>query len=145
MWAALILRRGLATRVLLLTTYASEGDVVAALDAGALGYLLKDAPPSELFAAIRAVADGRQALAEQVAALLRARDQNVTETLSPRELQVLALVARGESNKTLGAKLHISEATVKTHLLHIFAKLGVDDRTAAVTQAVERGFLRLER
>jgi DNA-binding NarL/FixJ family response regulator len=139
-----IVARGLATRVLVLTTYVSMADVKAALEAGALGYLLKDAPPAELFAAIRAVAAGKRAMAAAVREIAGAAERAATRALSAREMQVLALVARGESNKTLAAKLLISEATVKTHLLNIFEKLGVDDRTAAVTLAIQRGWLRLD-
>jgi len=139
-----IVARGLATRVLVLTTYVSMADVNAALEAGALGYLLKDAPPAELFAAIRAVAAGKRAMTAAVREIAGAAERAATRALSAREMQVLALVARGESNKTLGAKLLISEATVKTHLLNIFEKLGVDDRTAAVTLAIQRGWLKLD-
>jgi DNA-binding NarL/FixJ family response regulator len=137
-------QRALATSILLLTTYAVDADIFAAVDAGASGYILKDATPTELFAAIRTVADGGCAFAPRIKALLNARAQSPGETLSVRELEVLRLVAAGESNKLIGAKLKISEATVKTHMLHIFAKLGVDDRTAAVTRAAKRGLLRLD-
>jgi DNA-binding NarL/FixJ family response regulator len=136
-----VAQRGLCTRVLILTTYESDADVRAALLAGARGYVLKDALPKELSAAIRAVAEGRQALAPRIAAIWQAPGRTPPHALSPREVEVLRLVARGESNKTVGAALDISEATVKTHMLHIFSKLGVDDRTAAVTQAIQRGLL----
>jgi DNA-binding NarL/FixJ family response regulator len=139
-----IAARGLSTRVLVLTTYASMADVVAALDAGAFGYMLKDARPAELFAAIRSVAAGRRAVAPAAQDAVDAAKRSSARALSAREIQVLSLVARGESNKTLAAKLVISEATAKTHLLNIFEKLGVDDRTAAVTLAIQRGLLRLE-
>jgi DNA-binding NarL/FixJ family response regulator len=131
-------------RVLVLTTYDSDGDVLRAVEAGATGYLLKEAPSEELFRAIRATARGESALSPSVASRLvgRARRPN-DHALSPRELEVLALVARGTSNKLIARDLRISETTVKTHLLHIFTKLGVDDRTAAVTLAMRRGMLRL--
>lgn len=131
-------------RVLVLTTYDSDGDVLRAVEAGATGYLLKEAPSEELFRAIRATARGESALSPSVASRLvgRARRTN-DQALSPRELEVLALVARGTSNKLIARDLRISETTVKTHLLHIFTKLGVDDRTAAVTLAMRRGMLRL--
>lgn len=135
-----------ATRALVLTTYDSDADILPAIEAGATGYLLKDAPREDLFRAIRAAARGESVLAPAVAARLmgrmRARGE---EALSAREIEVLALVARGHNNKAIGRDLHVSEATVKTHLLHIFGKLGVDDRTAAVTVALERGILRLDR
>jgi DNA-binding NarL/FixJ family response regulator len=139
-----IVARGLPTRVLVLTTYISMAEVNAALEAGALGYLLKDSPPADLFAAIRLVATGKRVLAPAVRELVATAGRSATRSLSARELEVLALVARGESNKTLAAKLLISEATAKTHLLNIFEKLGVDDRTAAVTLAIQRGWLKLD-
>ena len=115
-----------------------------AVEAGATGYLLKDTPPEELFRAVRATAQGESTLSPSVATRLvgRARGRE-TQALSAREIDVLTLVAKGTINKIIAKDLRISEATVKTHLLHIFAKLGVDDRTAAVTVAVGRGILRL--
>lgn len=134
------------TRILVLTTYDSDGDILRAVEAGATGYLLKDTPREELFKAIRATARGESVLSPSVASKLVGRARGPTErALSARELEVLTLVARGISNKIIGKDLRISEATVKTHLLHIFAKLGVDDRTAAATAAIERGILRLEK
>lgn len=134
-----------STRVLVLTTYDSDVDIVRAVEAGAAGYMLKDAPREELFRAIRAAARGEAPFAPAVALRLVSRLRTPTdETLSPRELEVLNLVAQGASNRAIGKALHISEATVKSHLIHIFSKLGVDDRTAAVTAAVRRGLLRLE-
>ena len=132
--------------VLVLTTYDSDADIVRAVGAGATGYLLKDTPREELCRAIRAAARGESVLAPVVAARLmgRAREPQ-KEALSGREVEVLKLVAGGTSNKEIGQQLHISEATVKSHLSHIFGKLGVDDRTAAVTAALERGILQLER
>jgi DNA-binding NarL/FixJ family response regulator len=133
-----------ATRILVLTTYDSDGDILRAVEAGATGYLLKDTPREELFKAIRATARGDSALSPSVASKLVGRARGpMDRSLSAREIEVLTLVARGVSNKLIGKDLRISEATVKTHLLHIFDKLGVDDRTAAVTAAMERGMLRL--
>jgi DNA-binding NarL/FixJ family response regulator len=131
-------------RVLVLTTYDSDGDLLRAVEAGATGYLLKETPSEELFRAIRATARGESALSPSVASRLVGRARRPAEQgLSPRELEVLTLVARGTSNKLIARDLRISETTVKTHLLHIFTKLGVDDRTAAVTIAMSRGVLRL--
>ena len=131
--------------VLVLTTYESNADILRAIEAGATGYLLKDTPRDELFAAIRTVAQGKAVLAPAVAMrLLRQRQTPAAEALSVRELEVLTQVARGASNKEIARILHLSEATVKTHLIHLFGKLGVADRTAAVTIALERGLLRLE-
>jgi DNA-binding NarL/FixJ family response regulator len=133
------------TAVLVLTTYESNADILRAIEAGATGYLLKDTPRDELFAAIRTVAQGKAVLAPAVAMrLLRQRHMPAEEALSVRELEVLTQVARGASNKEIARTLHLSEATVKTHLIHLFGKLGVGDRTAAVTVALERGLLRLE-
>jgi DNA-binding NarL/FixJ family response regulator len=133
-----------ATRILVLTTYDSDADILRAVEAGATGYMLKDTPREELFKAIRATARGESVLSPTVASKLVGRARGPLErSLSAREIEVLALVARGVSNKIIGKDLRISEATVKTHLLHIFAKLGVDDRTAAVTAAMEKGVLRL--
>lgn len=135
-----------ATRILVLTTYDSDGDILRAVEAGATGYLLKDTPREELFKAIRATARGDSVLSPSVASKVMGRARGpIDKSLSSRELEVLTLVARGVSNKIIGKDLRISEATVKTHLLHIFAKLGVDDRTAAVTAAMERGMLRLNK
>jgi DNA-binding NarL/FixJ family response regulator len=129
-------------KVLVLTTYDTDSDIVRAVEAGATGYLLKDTPRLELAAAIRAAARGETVLAPPVAARLVNRLRTPTrERLTPREAEVLAAVARGLSNAEVGRELFIGEATVKTHLLRIFAKLGVDDRTAAVTLAYERGIL----
>ncbi len=130
--------------VLVLTTYDSDADILPAIETGATGYLLKDTPREELFEAIRAAAQGRPLLAPAVAARLMERMRGpAEEALSSREIEVLALVAKGANNREIAGQLFISEATVKTHLLHIFSKLGVADRTAAVTTALERGILRL--
>ncbi|HEX8135661.1 MAG TPA: response regulator transcription factor [Actinomycetes bacterium] len=131
-------------RVLVLTTYGTDADITRAVDAGATGYLLKDAPREQLFGAIRAAAKGESVLSPSVATRVLGRMRApAEEALSPRELEILQAVARGLSNKQIGRQLYVSEATVKTHLLRIFGKLGVDDRTAAVTVALERGIIRL--
>ncbi len=133
-----------AARILVLTTYDTDADILPAIEAGATGYLLKDTPRDELFHAIRATAAGESVLAPAVAARLIGKMRApAEERLSARELEVLGLVANGASNGDIGQALHISEATVKSHLLHVFAKLGVADRTAAVTVALQRGVLRL--
>lgn len=137
--------RRLPSEVLVLTTYDSDSDILRAIEAGATGYLLKDAPREDLFRAIRAAARGESVLAPTVATRLMGRMRvPVDESLSAREIEVLLLVARGASNKMVATHLHISEATVKSHLIHIFSKLGVADRTAAVTVALERGMISLE-
>lgn len=129
-------------RVLVLTTYDSDADILRAIEAGATGYLLKDAPREELFRAIRAAARGEAVLSPAVAARVMGKMRAPAhETLTAREADVLRRVRQGASNKEIARALHLSEATVKTHLLHAFAKLGVDDRTAAVTVATERGLL----
>ena len=133
---------GVDTRVLVLTTYDTDTDVVPAIEAGATGYLLKDAPRSELLRAVRAAARGEAVLSPSVATRLLGQVRAPAhEPLSSRELDVLALVARGTSNRDTATRLFISEATVKTHLLHIYAKLGVNDRAAAVAVGFERGLL----
>ena len=134
--------RGTSAKVLVLTTYDSDSDVVPALEAGATGYLLKDTPREELVRAIRAAAQGDAVLAPSVASRLVSQlREPARDTLSERELEVLALIARGETNRGAAARLFISEATVKTHLLHIYEKLDVNDRAAAVAAAYERGLL----
>jgi DNA-binding NarL/FixJ family response regulator len=130
--------------ILVLTTYDTDADIVRAVEAGATGYLLKDAPRDELFRAVRATAKGETVLAPPVAARLMSKVRDKGDTaLSAREIDVLMLVARGASNQDVGEKLHVSTATVKSHLLQIYQKLGVSDRTAAVTTAIERGIIRL--
>jgi DNA-binding NarL/FixJ family response regulator len=126
-----------------LTTYDTDDDIIAAIEAGASGYLLKAAPAEEILAAVRAVHDGKTALAPSIAAALvkRVRGEAATPRLSGRELEVLRLVASGLSNPQIAARLFIGEATVKTHLLHVFEKLAVADRTRAVTRAQELGVL----
>ena len=127
-------------RVLVLTTYDTDGDILRAVEAGATGYLLKDTPRDQLLAAVRAAARGETVLAAPLAAKLM-RQVRGGDQLTPRELEVLALVAQGKSNPEIARELFIGEATVKSHLLHVFDKLGVSDRTAAVTRALERGLL----
>jgi DNA-binding NarL/FixJ family response regulator len=135
-------RRGVTARVLVLTTYDTDSYVLPAIEAGATGYLLKDAPRTELLRAVRAAAEGQAVLSPSVATRLmsRVRDPG-PEPLSRRELEVVGLVAAGNTNREAAARLFISEATVKTHLLNIYAKLGVSDRAAAVAEAYNRGLL----
>ncbi|UUU29312.1 response regulator transcription factor [Streptomyces sp. CA-210063] len=132
-------------RVLVLTTYDTDADITAAVDAGAVGYLLKDTGRHELCEAVRTAARGGAVLSPSVAAkvLAHMRGDRVAG-LSGRELEVLSAVARGQSNKQIARALRLSEATVKTHLLHIYTKLDVGDRTAAVTAALGRGIIRLD-
>jgi DNA-binding NarL/FixJ family response regulator len=133
---------GVSSRVLVLTTYDSDADVLPAIEAGATGYLLKDAPRGELLRAVRAAARGQSVLSPSVASRLMTQIRTPAEgSLSDRELEVLTLVARGASNRDAAQALLISEATVKTHLLHIYAKLSVSDRAAAVAEAFNRGLL----
>ncbi|NUT32509.1 MAG: response regulator transcription factor [Hamadaea sp.] len=130
------------TRVVVLTTYETDADIVRAVAAGAAGYLLKDASRTDLVQAVQAAAHGDTVLAPSVASKLRrASHRPAHEALSPREVEVLRLVAQGLSNPEIGRALHISESTVKTHLLRMFPKLGVGDRTAAVTTAMAAGIL----
>ncbi|MGO4300400.1 response regulator [Leifsonia sp. RAF41] len=135
-------RLGSPSRVVVLTTYDADADVLPAIEAGATGYLLKDAPRDELVRAVHAAAKGHSALATSVASRLvdRVRAPE-TALLSPRELQVLALVAEGTTNREASARLHVSEATIKTHLLNVYSKLGVADRAAAVAEGFRRGLL----
>lgn len=128
--------------VLVLTNYDTDGDILAAVEAGASGYLLKDSPPAELIAAIRSAAAGESALAPAIAGRLLERVRSPLQSLSSRELEVLQCVAGGDQNSEIAAALHITEATVKTHLVHIYGKLGVSSRTAAVAAAREAGMLR---
>ncbi len=132
------------TRILVLTTYDSDADILRAIEAGATGYLMKDTPREELYESILATARGEPVLAPTVTSrLMKKMREPESEKLSDRETEVLASVARGLSNREIARSLHLSEATVKTHLIHVFNKLGVADRTAAVTVALERGVLRL--
>lgn len=132
---------GLPARVLVLTTFDTESEVLPAIEAGATGYLLKDAPIAELKRAVEASARGESVLAPSVATRLMGRVRNPESVLSDREREILQLVAGGGSNRDAAAQLFISEATVKTHLLHIYAKLGVNDRAAAVAVGFQRGLL----
>lgn len=128
--------------VLVFTTYDSDADIVRAVDAGAMGYLLKDAAPDEIFAAVRGASRGQSHMSAPVASRLFQQMRNPDETLTPREAELLTLLTQGLSNKELGRKLFISEATVKTHLAHIYAKLGVDSRAAAIAKALRREGMR---
>ncbi len=141
-----LVRLGVTARVLVLTTYDTDSYVLPAIEAGATGYLLKDAPRDELLRAVRAAAEGRAVLSPSVADRLMHRVRTPDAgPLSQRELEVLGLVAAGTNNREVAAKLFISEATVKTHLLNIYTKLGVNDRAAAVAEAFNRGVLRPHR
>lgn len=134
-----ILRVRPATRVVVFTTYATDGEVLRAIEAGAVGYLLKDVPHDELFRALRAVARGERYLAPAVTERMMAHwQQPVRATLTDRECEVLRCVAQGAANKEIAATLGITEPTVKAHLVHIFEKLGVENRTSAVRVATER-------
>lgn len=130
-------------RVIVLTTYETDSDILRAVEAGAAGYLLKDLARAELADAVRAAARGETVLAPSVAARLvdQLRIKTERPRLSGRESEVLRLVAQGCTNAEIGRRLHIGESTVKTHLVRIFGKLGVDDRTAAVASAMRQGLL----
>ena len=133
------------TQVLVLTTYAADADIVRAIDAGAVGYLLKDAPHEEIARAVRAAARGETTLAPAIAQRLMQRVRSAAgDALSQREIEVLQLAARGLSNSEIAKELFVSATTAKAHLVHIYAKLDVNDRTAAVTTALERGIIRLD-
>jgi DNA-binding NarL/FixJ family response regulator len=133
---------GSRAKALVLTTYDTDSDVLPAIEAGAIGFLLKDAPRDELFKAVRAADRGETVLSPSVGAMLLGQvRQSNRESLTERELEVLRLVASGSSNREIAAQLFISEATVKTHLLHVYDKLGVNDRAGAVGAAFERGLL----
>ncbi|MEL7974501.1 response regulator transcription factor [Isoptericola sp. F-RaC21] len=122
--------------VLVFSAYDTDADVVRVVDAGAIGYVLKDAPPAEIFAAVRGAVAGRSVLSPPVASRLMQQAQNPGSALTPREAELLTLLAQGLSNRELGRRLFISEATVKTHLAHVYAKLGVESRAAAVAHAL---------
>lgn len=124
--------------VLILTTYDTQADVLAAVETGALGYMLKDAPEEELHAAILQAAAGQRVLSPQIAGVLAERVMHPDQALSAREIEILKAVQTGASNRQISTMLFISEATVKTHLIHIYSKLGVDNRTAAVDKAREK-------
>lgn len=131
-----------APRVLILTNYGTDSDILDAVEAGASGYLLKDADPHHLIGGVRAAAAGKSALAPDIAMRLMTQVANPTTRLTAREAEVLTRVAAGESNRDIGRGLFLSEATVKSHLVHIFTKLGVNSRTAAVARARESGSIR---
>ena len=132
----------MTARVLVLTTYEADRDVLPAIEAGATGYLLKDASQEELFRAVEAAARGEAVLSPSVATRLLGQVRApAAEPLSTRELEVLQMIARGATNREAARRLFISEASVKAHLLHIYAKLGVNDRAAAVAAAYDRGLL----
>ncbi|WP_408921751.1 LuxR C-terminal-related transcriptional regulator [Corynebacterium tuberculostearicum] len=137
------IRSAMATppKVLVVTNYDTDADILGAIEAGAVGYLLKDAPPQELLAAVRSTAEGDSALSPIVADRLMTRVRTPRTSLTPRELEVLQLVAAGASNRQIGQDLMLSEATVKSHLVHIYDKLGVRSRTSAVAAAREQGVL----
>lgn len=137
-----IVARYPATRVLILTTYDTDADILRAIEAGACGYLLKDAEPERLVEAVGLAAKGETVLSPVVAQRLVGRMRRPTVELTERELEVLGLVAEGLGNRAIAKSLFVSEATVKTHLVHAFEKLGVDNRTAAVARARETGLLR---
>ncbi|WP_308201474.1 response regulator transcription factor [Sphaerisporangium perillae] len=137
-------RLGIAARVLVLTTYDTDRDVLPAIEAGATGYLLKDTGRDELIRAVRTAARGEAVLSPSVATRLLGQVRAPADPLSARELEILHLIAEGATNREAAARLFISEATVKSHVLHIYAKLGVNDRAAAVAAAFRRGLLTLE-
>ncbi|GAB3743993.1 response regulator transcription factor [Amycolatopsis oliviviridis] len=139
--AAITARPG-APRVLIVTTYDTDADTLPAIEAGATGYLLKDAPPEDLAAAVRTAAAGRTTLAPTVADRLMSRMRMPTTALTRREIEVLVLVADGLSNRAIADRLHLTEGTVKSHLARSYTKLGVDSRTAAVATATDLGLIR---
>lgn len=137
-----IVERDLGARVLIVTTYDTDSDVLPAIEAGATGYILKDTPRDELRRAVRAAAAGESVLSPPVASQLMGQVRRpASSALSDREFEILRTVAKGATNKAIAAQLFISEATVKTHLLHIYDKLDVNDRAAAVAAAYERGLI----
>ncbi len=131
-------------QVLILTTYDNDRSIVAAVEAGAAGYLLKDAPPDDLLSAVKDAARGSQVLPPAIAAKLAAvKDAPPLPELTSRELEVLQALAGGGTNRSIAEELFISQATVKTHLIHVFQKLGVEDRTSAVARALELGLVKV--
>lgn len=137
-----LLARPGSPKVLVLTTFGSDADILAAIEAGASGYLLKDSPLDQLLDAVRAAARGETVLAPYVAGRLLTRIRSDQPELTPRELEIMELVASGMSNREVGRALFISEATVKSHLVHVFGKLDAQSRTAAVAEARTRGLIR---
>jgi DNA-binding NarL/FixJ family response regulator len=138
----LLRQRNSRQAILVFTTYDSDADIVRAVDAGAMGYLLKDASPEEIFAAVRGAVHGKSVMSAPVASRLFQQLRNPDEILTPREAELLSLLTEGLSNRELGQRLFISEATVKTHLAHIYAKLGVETRSAAIATALRREGMR---
>lgn len=128
-------------QVLVVTNYSTDGDVVGAVSAGVVGYLLKDSSPEDLIAGVRDAARGESVLSKQVASKIMGRMNNPMTALSAREIEVLSLVAQGQSNREIGKKLFLTEATVKSHMGHVFNKLDVTSRTAAVAEARQRGII----
>ena len=139
----MILKASPSTRVIAFTAFDSDADIVRMIEAGAVGYLLKDSRPQALYRAIRSAASGADAISDPIAARLRSRLQQPDAALTARELAVLELAASGLSNRDLAKQLQVSEATVKTHLHHAFIKLGADNRQAAIATAIKRGLVRL--
>ena len=137
-----IRQRNRSQAILVFTTYDSDADIVRAVDAGAMGYLLKDAAPEEIFSAIRGAVQGKSVMSPPVASRLFQQLRNPEEILTPREAELLSLLTEGLSNRELGRRLFISEASVKTHLAHIYAKLGVETRAAAIATAIRREGMR---
>lgn len=135
-------QRNTKQAIIVFTTYDSDADIVRAVDAGAMGYLLKDAAPEEIFAAVRGAVQGKSVMSAPVASRLFQQLRNPDEVLTPREAELLSLLTQGLSNRELGKQLFISEATVKTHLAHIYAKLGVETRAAAIATAIRREGMR---
>lgn len=129
--------------VVVLTSYGTRGDVVRAMEAGARGYVLKAGPPEELFRAVRAAAAGGMGLAPEATAHLVGGTMGTGPVLSERELEVIGLLARGHSNRAIATTLHLAEATVKTHLVRIYRKLGTENRAGTVSEAVRRGLLEI--
>jgi DNA-binding NarL/FixJ family response regulator len=138
----LLRQRNSRQAILVFTTYDSDADIVRAVDAGAMGYLLKDASPEEIFAAVRGAVHGKSVMSAPVASRLFQQLRNPDAILTPREAELLSLLTEGLSNRELGQRLFISEATVKTHLAHIYAKLGVETRSAAIATALRREGMR---
>ncbi|WP_327106773.1 response regulator transcription factor [Nonomuraea glycinis] len=136
-----LVKLGLPARVLVLTTYDTDKDVLPAIEAGATGYLLKDTGREDLVRSVRTAARGEAVLSPSVATRLLGQVRAPADALSARELEVLRLIAQGSTNREAARTLFISEATVKSHVLHIYAKLGVNDRAAAVAVAFRRGLL----
>lgn len=139
----MILRDSPAARVIAFTAFDSDADIVRMIEAGAVGYLVKDSRPAALFSAIRSAAGGAAAIAGPIAARLLERMQHPDDALTAREFEVLELAASGLSNRDLARRLLVSEATVKTHLHHVFTKLGAENRQAAIAIAIKRGLIRL--